>query len=62
MATIFSEMLVKLRKAAGFSTAYRFYHDSGGAGMLKISYRKYLLLEQGQSLPSADKLLASSGR
>lgn len=56
METIFSKKLVQLRKDAGFPTAYRFYHDNGGKGMLKISYRKYLLIEQGKSLPSIDRL------
>lgn len=51
MATPFSESLVKLRKAAGFPTAYRFFHDSGGQHVLKITYRKYLLWEQGRVLP-----------
>lgn len=56
METIFSKKLVQLRKAAGFPTAYRFYHDNGGRGVLKISYRKYLLIEQGKSLPALERL------
>ena len=56
MATIFSETLVKLRKAAGFPTAYRFYHDNGGAAALKVTYRNYLMMEQGHSLPVAVRL------
>ena len=56
MATIFSETLVKLRKAAGFPTAYRFYHDNGGAVVLKVTYRNYLMMEQGRSLPVAARL------
>lgn len=51
MATIFSETLAKSRKAAGFPTAYRFFHDNGGAHVLGASYRKYLLWEQGKALP-----------
>lgn len=51
MPTPFSESLVKLRKAAGFPTAYRFFHDNGGQPVLKITYRKYLLWEQGKVLP-----------
>lgn len=51
MATIFSETLTRLRKEAGFPTAYRFYHDNGGEPVLKISYRKYLAIEQGKNLP-----------
>ena len=56
MQTIFSKMLVRLRAAAGFPTAYRFYHDSGGKSVLKLSYRAYLLVEQGKNLPGPDRL------
>lgn len=52
----FSSVLTGLRKAAGFSTAYRFYHDNGGQKVLGFSYRKYLLFEQGQTLPAPDTL------
>lgn len=51
MTTNFSDALIKLRKAAGFATAYRFFHDNGGQPVLKITYRKYLLWEQGKVLP-----------
>ncbi|MHB0997105.1 MAG: hypothetical protein ACYC2I_12115 [Elusimicrobiales bacterium] len=51
MVTPFPESLVKLRKADGFGTAYRFFHDSGGQPVLKITCRKYLLREQGRALP-----------
>jgi len=56
METIFSNMLVQLRKEAGFPTAYKFYHDNGGAPGLKISYRNYLLIEQGKKLPGFERL------
>lgn len=56
MSTVFSETLVKLRREAGFPTAYGFYNDSGGAPVLKFTYRKYLLFEQGKELPAIDKL------
>lgn len=51
MPTPFSEALVKLRKAAGFPTAYRFFHDNGGDKVLGMCYRKYLMMEQGRILP-----------
>lgn len=51
MATLFSDTLVKLRKAAGFPTAYRFFHDNGGDKVLGMCYRKYLMMEQGRILP-----------
>ncbi len=56
MTTPFSKLLVQLRKEAGFPTAYRFYHDNGGNGVLKISYRNYLMIEQGRSLPGLERL------
>lgn len=56
MATFFSESLVKLRKEAGFPTAYRFYHDNAGKPVLKFSYRTYLLFEQGEALPPPEAL------
>jgi hypothetical protein len=56
MATIFSETLVRLRKEAGFPTAYRFYHDNGGKPGLNITYRKYLAIEQGTILPVFGRL------
>ncbi|MDP2866296.1 MAG: hypothetical protein Q8O90_08640 [Elusimicrobiota bacterium] len=56
MGTIFSETLTRLRTEGGFPTAYRFYHDNGGAPVLKLSYRKYLLIEQGKNLPGAERL------
>lgn len=56
MGTIFSQTLKKFRQEAGFPTAYRFYHDNGGAPVLKISYRKYLAIEQGANLPVFSRL------
>jgi len=56
MGTLFSDTLVRLRKEAGFPTAYRFYHDNGGEPVLKMTYRNYLLTEQGKSLPEMGKL------
>lgn len=57
MGTIFSETLTRLRREAGFPTAYGFYNDNGGAPVLKFTYRKYLLFEQGKELPAVEKLL-----
>ncbi|HBE87691.1 MAG TPA: hypothetical protein DDW67_00925 [Elusimicrobia bacterium] len=51
MATIFSDTLTKLRREAGFPTAYRFFHDNGGDKVLGMCYRKYLMMEQGRILP-----------
>ena len=51
MGTIFSKALIKYRKEAGFKTAYQFFHSNGGKPFFKISYRMYLLTEQGKLLP-----------
>jgi len=51
MKTVFSETLVKLRKEAGFKTAYGFFYRNGGKPIFKISYRMYLLVEQGKLTP-----------
>ena len=56
MGTLFSDTLVRLRKEAGFPTAYRFFHDNGGDPVLKMTYRNSLLTEQGKSLPAMGKL------
>ncbi|HAT72196.1 MAG TPA: hypothetical protein DCS63_05210 [Elusimicrobia bacterium] len=51
MGTIFSNALTKYRKEAGFKTAYQFFHCNGAKPFFKISYRMYLLIEQGKLLP-----------
>ncbi|MDA8129880.1 MAG: hypothetical protein M0011_00090 [Elusimicrobia bacterium] len=55
MSTVFSDTLQELRKASGFSTAYRFFHDNGGQAALGFTYRQYMLMESGV-LPEAGKL------
>jgi hypothetical protein len=56
MSTPFSETLVKLRAEAGFASAYQFFHDNGGPAVLGLTYRRYVLIEQGRNLPLMDKL------
>jgi hypothetical protein len=56
MSTIFSETLMRLRRDAGFPTAYKFYHTNGGKPVFKISYRMYLFLEQGKRIPPMESL------
>ena len=51
MGTIFSEALMQVRRNSGFRTAYRFYHGNGGETALGMTYRQYLLIEQGKTLP-----------
>lgn len=56
MSTAFSETLCRIRKAEGFPTAYRFFHDNGGTKGMGFSYRQYLRMEQGKNLPGSEKL------
>ncbi len=58
MSTPFSETLTRLRRDAGFPTAYRFFYDNCGAKVLGMCYRKYLLMEQGKILPQFKHLRA----
>jgi len=56
MSTVFSETLCRIRKAEGFLTAYRFFHDNGGTQAMGFTYRQYLRMEQGKNLPECQKL------
>lgn len=56
MPNLFSKTLVKLRKGAAFPTAYQFYHHSGGRDVLKLSFRKYLMIEKGINIPRPERL------
>ncbi|MBI5745329.1 MAG: hypothetical protein HY952_12370 [Elusimicrobia bacterium] len=55
MGTIFSETLILARKSSGFKTAYKFYYGNGGEAALGMTYRQYLLIEQGKSLPPFER-------
>lgn len=57
MGTIFSDALVRLRKESGFSTAYKFFYGNGGKSGLDLTYRQYLLIEQGKNLPVFNRLV-----
>jgi transcriptional regulator with XRE-family HTH domain len=56
--TPFGAALAKVRKAQGFSTAYAFYKQREGRKTFGLTFRNYVNLEQGKSVPKADKLLA----
>jgi predicted transcriptional regulator len=56
MSTLFSETLSRFREDSGFRTAYQFYHKCGGQQAFNLTYRNYLKIENGTSLPQADKL------
>ncbi|MBI5881806.1 MAG: hypothetical protein HZB91_01680 [Elusimicrobia bacterium] len=51
MAKAFSDQLVRLRAAAGFKTAYQFYHGNGGRRHFPFTYVHYLRLERRGKLP-----------
>ncbi|MFC1522930.1 hypothetical protein ACFL6Y_11035 [Elusimicrobiota bacterium] len=56
MPTPFSKVLVRLRKEAGFETAYQFFHKNGGQKVFKYSFTNYLRIENGTHLPQPDRL------
>jgi len=56
MDTPFSAALREMRKRQGFPTAYKFFHTNGGKETFGFTYRQYLRMEQGKSLPECVKL------
>jgi hypothetical protein len=56
MQNEFFELLKKKRQEAGFRTAYRFFYDNGGKGFFGCSYRQYLRIELGNSIPGPERL------
>lgn len=52
----FSGLLRKKRQEAGFRTAYRFFHGNGGEKFFGFSYRQYLRIELGKSVPGPERL------
>ena len=47
----FAEALRRLRREAGFASAYQFYHRNGGRRQFPFTYVHYLRLEKGERLP-----------
>lgn len=47
----FAESLIKARAAAGFETAYKFYHRNGGKQHFPFTFVHYTRIEKGASLP-----------
>ena len=54
--TDFSKQLIKARAAAGFDTAYKFYHRNGGRRHFKFTFVHYNRIERGLSLPRPEWL------
>lgn len=52
----FARVLRRLRAAAGFPTAYAFYHRNGGKRAFPFSYGYYSQLERGTSVPRGEWL------
>ena len=52
----FAGALVRIRLAAGFPTAYAFYHRGGGRKAFPFSYAYYTQIERGKTLPRAEWL------
>ena len=48
---MFPAVLLRLRREAGFKSAYQFYHDNGGRRHFPFTYVHYLRIERGESLP-----------
>lgn len=53
---LFGDVLARLRKRRGFSTAHAFYKGVHGRRTLGLSYLSYLNLERGRSLPQPARL------
>ena len=56
----FSQQLIKARTAAGFNTAYKFYHRNGGRRHFKFTFVHYARIERGLSLPRPSRRPPSS--
>jgi len=54
--TRFHEHLIKARAAAGFDTAYKFYHRNGGRKHFAFTFVHYLRIEKGESVPKPEWL------
>lgn len=51
---LFARTLARVRKEAGFPTAYRFYHGNGGRRHFPFTYVHYLRFERGVSTPRSE--------
>ena len=52
----FAEHLIKARAAAGFDTAYKFYHRNGGRKHFAFTFVHYMRIEKGASVPKPEWL------
>ncbi|MDP3542175.1 MAG: hypothetical protein Q8T11_06845 [Elusimicrobiota bacterium] len=56
MTTPFALIFARLRRQAGFQTAYQFYHKNGGRRAFGCSFQNYLRIENGSHLPVPKRL------
>jgi len=47
----FNRSFIRLRTQSGFKNAYSFYHANGGRRVFPFTYKHYLKIERGGSLP-----------
>lgn len=52
----FSRTFIRFRTQNGFRNAYRFYHSNGGRRVFPFTYKHYLKIERGGSLPQPSAL------
>lgn len=52
----FAANLIRARAAAGFDTAYKFYHRNGGRRHFAFTFVHYMRIEKGQSVPKPEWL------
>ena len=52
----FAGQLARQRAAAGFHTAYAFYHRNGGRAKFPFTFAYYAKIERGRGLPRAEWL------
>lgn len=52
----FHEDLIKARAAAGFETAYKFYHRNGGRKHFAFTFVHYMRIEKGAAVPKPECL------
>ncbi len=56
MTDNFANLLIKARTAAGFDTAYKFYHRNGGRKHFAFTFVHYMRIEKGASVPKPEWL------
>ena len=52
----FAANLIRARAAAGFDTAYKFYHRNGGRKHFAFTFVHYMRIEKGESVPKPEWL------